>query len=103
MHFGCFLFEGLKTTISKAKEEPKSSIKERTEIISSKWTQKRDHLYQILTGYFFQFCDIRNFGEFSNEIAKVVEFIARKNDKICQKKNYQVTRTFLQVFGSSHG
>jgi hypothetical protein len=52
MHFGCFLFEELKTTFSKAREEPKkSSIRERTEIISSKWTQKEiihhkfDHYY----------------------------------------------------------
>jgi hypothetical protein len=57
----------------------------------------------ITTRIFFQFCDIRNLGEFSNKIAKVVEFIPRKNDKICQKKIYQVTRSFLQVFGCSHG
>jgi hypothetical protein len=47
MHFGCFLFEGLETTISKAKEEQKSSIRERTEIISSQMDLKRDRLYQI--------------------------------------------------------
>jgi hypothetical protein len=51
MHFGCSLFEELKTTISRAKEEQKSSIRERTEIISSKWAQKEivhhkfDHYY----------------------------------------------------------
>jgi hypothetical protein len=37
--------------------------------------------------FFFQFCDIRNFGEFSNKIAKVVEFIyPEKTTKFVRKK-----------------
>jgi hypothetical protein len=49
---------------------------------------KRDRLYQIwpllLPGNFFNFVISENFGEFSNKIAKVVEFLPRKNDKICR-------------------
>jgi hypothetical protein len=59
MHFGCFLFEELKTTISKAKKKnKKSSTRERTEIISSKWTQKEivhqkfDHYYYYQEFFF---------------------------------------------------
>jgi hypothetical protein len=97
-----------KRQLARQKKNKNHPLEKEHKFISSKWTQKEivhhkfDHYYYV--DLFFQFCDIRNFGEFSNKIAKVVEFYTqKKTTKFVRKKFTRLTRSFLQVFGSSHG
>lgn len=105
---GVSLLRDWKRQLARQKKNKNHPLEKEHKFISSKWTQKEivhhkfDHYYY--QDYFFSILWYQKFWRIFQQNSKSSRiYIPRKNDKICQKKIYQVTRSFLQAFGSSHG